>query len=71
MTYPSADRQASDPLLGEAERIRAMVMNIHALLRGTDAAHLVDPSIETIHRALDRIEEAAGHRPASPHAPAA
>src|SRR4051812_24381743 len=41
----------------ESERIRALIMNIQALLRKTDMAHLVAGPIEQIHRSLDRIED--------------
>jgi hypothetical protein len=41
----------------EFAQIRAFVMNIHNLLQGTNAAHLVAVPIEHIHRSLDRIEQ--------------
>ncbi len=62
MTFHSPDLQTNARTLGEVERIRALVMNIHGMLRGTDAARRVDEPIENIHRALDRLEEAVQHR---------
>lgn len=53
----SADWRFTDRTASEAERIRALIMNIHSMLRGTEAAHLVAGPIEDIHRSLDRIEE--------------
>lgn len=46
----------------ESERIRAMIMNIHGMLQGTDAAHSVAVPIEHIHCALDRTDEKLGRR---------
>ncbi|MBN8871408.1 MAG: hypothetical protein J0H67_01100 [Rhodospirillales bacterium] len=48
---------ADSHTLGEVERLRALVMNLHGLLRGTQAAHLANQPIEAIHRSLDRITE--------------
>ncbi len=59
MTFYAPDPQTSTATMGEVERIRALVMNLHGMLRGTDAAHLADRPIENIHRSLDRIEKAA------------
>jgi hypothetical protein len=45
------------PTVAEAVRIRALIMNIQAVLRKTNIAHLVAGPIEHIHRSLDRIED--------------
>jgi hypothetical protein len=50
---PNADGQTA----AEFAQIRALVMNVHGILQGTDVAHLVAAPIEHIHRSLDRIEE--------------
>jgi len=62
MTFHSPELRASSMTLREVERIRALVMNLHAMLRRTDAARLADIPIEHIHRSLDLIEEAAKSR---------
>ncbi len=62
MTFHASDRQANARTLTEVERIRALVMNLHGMLRGTDAAHLANLPIENIHRSLDRLEDAAQQR---------
>jgi len=43
---------------GEAALIRALLMGIDRLLRGSSMANLVAEPIEHIHRSLDRIEKA-------------
>jgi len=43
---------------GEAEVIRALLMGIDRLLRGSSMANLVAEPIEHIHRSLDRLESA-------------
>jgi hypothetical protein len=50
---PHSDSEAA----AEFAQIRTFVTNIHDLLRGTNAAHLVAAPIEHIHRSLDRIEQ--------------
>lgn len=55
--------ELSSPTTGEVEIIRAMIMGIDRLLRGSTMAKLVAEPIEHIHRSLDRIEKA--DRPAS------
>jgi DDE superfamily endonuclease len=53
-TVPSgSDSQTA----AEFAQIRALVMNVHSVLRGTEAAHLVTGPLEHIHRSLDRIEQ--------------
>lgn len=76
MTIPSVAARAGDPpsdsrplvgqanweqTLSEVERIRALVINLHRLLQGTPAVHLVSTPIENIHRSLDRLQ--AGTQP--------
>ena len=48
---------ADSRALDEVERLRALVMNLHGMLCGTQAAHLAAKPIEAIHRSLDRLTE--------------
>lgn len=62
MTFHSPELQTSGLTLREVERIRALVMNMHGMLRRTDAARLAEMPIEHIHRSLDLIEDAMQSR---------
>lgn len=57
MSIHAPGSHAASRALGEVERVRALVMNLHGMLRGTQAAHLATKPIEEIHRALDRLTE--------------
>jgi hypothetical protein len=59
MTFHARHLPTDSRTLSEVDRIRALVMNLHGMLRGTAAAHLLGGPIEAIHRSLDRIEQDA------------
>jgi hypothetical protein len=55
--------EISSRATGEAEIIRALLMGIDRLLRGSSMANLVAEPIEHIHRSLDRIESVERSEP--------
>lgn len=58
---------ASSRYIFEAEQIRALVMNLHSILRITNAADRAEKPIERIHRALDRLVNDLMRRTSAPY----
>lgn len=59
----SRNRSATEGLNERVEKIRALLMNLNALLQQTNAAHLAQQPIESIHRELDRLSRDLGREP--------